>query len=99
MDDPVTGDQQPGAAPRARSLIVDVALRVDRVVSEELHVRRLHDPVAYGDVPDLQRAEQVGIERHRRLLRPCKTGAATLRHFAKGRIPVLIPDGSTDLTR
>ena len=64
VDDPVAGDQQPGAAPSACGLVVDVPLRVDPVVREQLHVRRLHDPVADRCVPDLQRAEQVGIGRH-----------------------------------
>ena len=69
VHDAVAGDQQPGAAPGARGLVVDVALRVDRGLREELHVRRLHDPVADGDVADPERAEEVRIGAHGATLR------------------------------
>ena len=66
MDDAVARDQEPGAALRSCGLVGDVAVRVDGVVGEELDVGRLHDPVADGDVPDLQRAEEVRIGAHAR---------------------------------
>ena len=61
MDEPVAGDEEAGAALGALDLVGDVAQRVDAVGREELHVRRLHDPVAGRDRADLQRAEQVRV--------------------------------------
>ena len=64
MDDAVPRDQEAGAALRAGGLVGDVAVGVDGVVGEELDVGRLHDPVADGDVADLERAEEVRIGAH-----------------------------------
>ena len=64
MHDPVPGDQQPRPTLRPRGLIRHVPIRVDAVACPQLHVRRLHDPVANRDRPDRQRAEQMRIRRH-----------------------------------
>ena len=64
VDHPVPGDQEAGAATGARDLVVDVALRVDAVVGEELDMGRLHDPVADGDAADPERGEEVRIGVH-----------------------------------
>ena len=61
VDEPVAGDEEAGAALRALDLVGDVAQRVDAVRREELHVRRLHDPVAHRDGPICERAEQVRV--------------------------------------
>ena len=66
VDEPVAGDEEPGAAFGPSGLVGDVALGVVAVGREELDVCRLHDAVAHRDRPDLQRAEEGRVAAHAR---------------------------------
>ena len=65
VDDAVAGDQKTSAALRASGLVGDVPFGVGGVVGPELDVGRLHDPVSYLDVANLERAQEVWVGSHR----------------------------------
>ena len=61
MDDRGARDDQPDAAPRALLLEGDLAFRHPSVLDQSGAHRRLDDPVADRDAPDLARGEEVRV--------------------------------------
>ena len=77
MHEPVPRDQQAGPASRASDLVVDVALRVDPVAREQLHVRGLQDPVATVALPIFSGLNRWGYFGELMCLRALDSGGAT----------------------
>ena len=57
MDESVASDDKPHAAAGERHVVIEVAVRVDAVLTEEGHSRRMRHPVAQLQIPDSQGAE------------------------------------------